>query len=70
MFYDELVRVADYFSGIIADYDMRLGCITAEKHCKGVEQILADNNFLSIILIKRDGICRVKHYQTEDSSEG
>lgn len=68
MFYDELVRVPDYFSGIIADYNMKDNAVSGEKQCKGVEQILADNKFLSIILANKTGFARVGHYlkQTED----
>ena len=35
MFYDELVRVPDYFNGIIADHNMKDNSISGEKQCKG-----------------------------------
>ena len=66
MFYDELVRVPDYFSGIIADHNIKDNSVSSEKQCKGVEQILSDNQFLSIILVHKNDLARVGHHLIEN----
>ena len=58
-FYEEYVRVPDYLCGILADYDMNNNRVSKDKHLKGVEYILSDNNSLSIIRFRPNGVCRV-----------
>ena len=58
MFYDEYVRIADILCGIIADYDFERNTNSKMKHHDGVEKIMAENRFLSVIRIKKDKTIR------------
>ena len=59
MFYKEFVQLPGYFSNLIADYNMKDNSVSSDENCEGIERILADNQFLSVILIKRNQFARI-----------
>ena len=59
MFYGEFVQLPSYFSNLIADYNMKDNSVSSDENCEGIERILADNQFLSVILIKRNQFARI-----------
>lgn len=60
IFYDELVRVADYICGFVSEFD--LNSTTKgykEKYVKIAENIVADNRYILTLKIDNNGISKV-----------
>ena len=67
IFYDELVRVADYICGFVSEFD--LSSTTKEykgKYVKIAEDIVADNRYILILKIGSNGISKVVHSNIKD----
>lgn len=61
MFYDEIVRVADFICGAISDQNLETGMVNKKKHCTLVEDVLGDNPNIVILKIGEHEISRVFH---------
>ncbi|WP_434794564.1 hypothetical protein TPDSL_16190 [Terrisporobacter petrolearius] len=62
IFYDELVRMADYICGFVSEFDLNSKTKGyKEKYVKIAEDIVADNKYISIIKIDNNGISKVVH---------
>lgn len=60
-FYDQLNRVADYICGTLADFDYKIGSVTAKKQCIMIEDALADNSFIINLGIANNEVKRVTY---------
>lgn len=62
IFYDELVRMADYICGFVSEFDLEDKTKGyKEKYIKIAEDIVADNSYISIIKIGDKDISKVIH---------
>lgn len=67
IFYEELVRLADYICGFVSEFD--LSSTTKKyrkKYVKIAEDIVADNRYILILKIDSNGISRVVHSRIKD----
>ena len=61
MFFDPLIRVADFVCGAIADFNDSNGQVTGEKQCKLIEDAIANNDYLIILKITEEGVAQGIH---------
>lgn len=61
IFYDEILRTADFICGGIADFDLQTGHVHKQKHCTLIEDVIADNPYISILIFHANGIARCSH---------
>ena len=61
MFFDPLIRVADFVCGAIADFNDSNGQVTGEKQCKLIEDAIANNDYLIILKITEEGVAQGTH---------
>lgn len=60
LWFDELVRIADYICGALADYNFENNGVTHKKHLMLHEKLIADNQNILIFTIKKDCVARVE----------
>ena len=61
IFYDEFVRVADFICGGIADFDLQTKKVHKQKHCTLIEDVIADNHNIAILLFRKNDIAKCSH---------
>ncbi len=66
IFYDELVRIADYICGFVSEFDLEdANKEYKDKYKKISSNIVANNKYISIININADGINKTVHTKIE-----
>ena len=61
IFYDDVVRIADFICGGLADYNLQTKVVHKQKHCTLLEEVIADNPNIVILMFNEKGIARCSH---------
>lgn len=62
---DSLIRIPDIICGIIADHNLMTNEVSKEKHLEGVEKVLADNHYITILKFHSKGLSRIVHHKEQ-----